>query len=70
MLWKAFAFFNFMGAAVWVTVIATVGYLFGKHWETLVRGVRRFDLAVLIVAVAVILFLWSRYRRGRSRDSS
>lgn len=69
MPWRAFAFFNFMGAAVWVTVIATVGYLFGKHWETLVRGVQRFDLAVLIVAVAVILFLWSRYRRGRSRDS-
>lgn len=57
MPWKAFAFFNFMGAAVWVTVIATVGYLFGKHWETLARGVQRFDLAVLFVAAGDPVFV-------------
>src|SRR5208337_3078543 len=63
MRWRAFVVFNFLGAAVWVTVIASAGYLFGQHWRRLARVVQRFDIAILIVAVAVILFLWWRYRR-------
>src|SRR5271166_6200102 len=59
MRWQAFALFNFLGAAVWVTCIASAGYLFGQHW----RRLQRFDVAVLIIAVVVILFLWRRYRR-------
>jgi membrane-associated protein len=63
MRWRAFAIFNFLGAAVWVTSIASAGYLFGQHWRSLLRAMQRFNIAVLIVAVAVILFLWWRYRR-------
>src|SRR5208282_3454185 len=63
MRWRAFAIFNFLGAAVWVVCIASAGYLFGQHWRVLLRAVHRVNLAVLIVAVAVILFLWWRYRR-------
>ena len=69
MRWRAFAIFNFLGAAVWVTCIASAGYLFGQHWRNLVRALQRFDLAVLIVAVAVILFLWWRYRRQSTPDN-
>jgi len=63
MRWRAFALFNFLGAAVWVTVIASAGYLFGQHWRTLLRAVQRFNIAALIAALAVILYLWWRYRR-------
>ncbi len=63
MRWRAFALFNFLGAAVWVTAIASTGYLFGQHWHSLLRAMQRFNIAVLIVALAVILFLWWRYRR-------
>src|SRR6266481_4898290 len=63
MRWRAFALFNFLGAAVWVTCIASAGYLFGQHWRSLARAMQRFNIAVLIVAVVVILFLWWRYRR-------
>ena len=63
MRWRAFAIFNFLGAAVWVTSIASAGYLFGRHWRSLLRAMQRFNIAVLIVALAVILFLWWRYRR-------
>jgi membrane protein DedA with SNARE-associated domain len=63
MRWRAFAVFNFLGAAVWVTCIASAGYLFGQHWHTLARAMQRFNIAVLIAAVAVILYLWWRYRR-------
>jgi len=63
MRWRAFILFNFLGAAVWVTFIASAGFLFGQHWRRLVRAMQRLNIAVLIVAVAVILFLWWRYRR-------
>jgi membrane-associated protein len=63
MRWRAFVVFNFLGAAVWVSVIATAGYLFGRHWRDLV-----FNIAALIVALIVILLLWWRYRRSRSRE--
>jgi membrane protein DedA with SNARE-associated domain len=65
MRWRAFAFFNFLGAALWVTCIASAGYLFGQQWRTLARAMQRFNIAVLIVAVAVVLYLWWRYRRHR-----
>jgi len=65
MRWRAFALFNFLGAAVWVTLIASTGYLFGQHWRTLLRAMQRFNIVVLIVALALILFLWWRYRRRR-----
>jgi membrane protein DedA with SNARE-associated domain len=63
MPWRAFAIFNLLGAASWVTVIASAGYLFGRHWPLLVRAVGRFDLAVVIVALVVVLFLWWRHTR-------
>ncbi|MGA2966789.1 MAG: VTT domain-containing protein, partial [Terriglobales bacterium] len=63
MRWRAFAIFNFLGAAVWVVCIASAGYFFGQHWRSLVRVLQRFNVVVLIVFVAVTLFLWWRYRR-------
>jgi membrane protein DedA with SNARE-associated domain len=63
MHWRRFAIFNLLGAAVWVTVIASTGYFFGRHWRTLFRVVRQFNVAVAIVAVVVVLFLWWRQRR-------
>lgn len=69
MRWRAFALFNFLGAAAWVAVIASAGYLFGQHWHTLLRTLQRFNLVGLIVAGAAILYWWSRYRRTPTPDS-
>ena len=63
MPWRRFLIYNFLGAAVWVTVIASAGYLFGQHWMRLARDVKRFDIAVAIVALAVMAFFWWRSRR-------
>src|SRR5208337_2931245 len=64
MRWRAFALFNFLGAVTWVTCIAGAGYLFGQHWRRLVRMVERFNIAVAIAVVAVVLYLWWRQRRN------
>jgi membrane protein DedA with SNARE-associated domain len=62
MRWRRFVLYNFLGAAVWVTVIASVGYLFGQHWHRLLRIVGRANAIVFVLAVAIMIFLWRRYR--------
>ena len=67
MPWRKFLLFNFLGAVVWVNVIAGVGYLFGKHWEGLVDMVEDANLAIAIVVVVLAaLFWWRRRREKRS----
>jgi membrane protein DedA with SNARE-associated domain len=63
MQWRRFVLFNFLGAAVWVTVISCVGYSFGLHWQRLLQIVSRLNLAVFIVAVVIVAYAWWRYRR-------
>jgi len=63
MPWRKFLFFNFLGAAVWVTAISSVGYLFGQHWHRLERDMKRFDLGLAILVLAGAAFLWWRGRR-------
>ncbi len=65
MPWRKFLVYNFLGAAVWVTVISGAGYLFGQHWGRLARDVRRFDVVIAIVALLAMAFLWWRSRRER-----
>jgi membrane-associated protein len=63
MPWRKFLLFNFLGAAVWVTVISCAGYLFGQHWWRLEGYIKRFDIAIAIVALIAVAFWWWRRRR-------
>jgi membrane protein DedA with SNARE-associated domain len=45
-------------------VISGVGYFFGRHWDKLERGMKRFDVVVAVVVVAIAVFLWWRGRRA------
>ena len=63
MPWKKFMLFNFLGAFLWVTVIASVGYLFGEHWARLVQDLKWFDVTVAIVVLLAALYFWWRNRR-------
>jgi len=63
MPWRRFLLFNFLGAAVWVTTISSVGYLFGRHWERLQRGVKQFDLGIALLVLVAAAFFWWRGRR-------
>ena len=62
MPWRKFMVFNFLGAALWVTVISGAGYLFGQHWERLQRDVKRIDLSIAILFLFAAIFLWWRRR--------
>ena len=65
MPWRKFLLYNFLGAAVWVTVISGAGYLFGQHWWRLEGYIKRFDIAIAIVALLAAACWWWRWRRER-----
>jgi len=65
MSWRKFLLFNFLGAVVWVSVIAGVGYFFGKHWEGLVDLVEDANIAIAIVVVVFAAVFWWRRRREK-----
>lgn len=62
MQWRRFVLFNFLGAAAWVTVISCVGYLFGRHWQHLLRVVGRANAIIFVVALLVAIYAWRKYR--------
>jgi membrane protein DedA with SNARE-associated domain len=64
MSWKKFVVFNSLGAVLWVTVISTVGYLFGRHWDTFIRTFKQVDIAIALLVALVVLFLWRRYKNA------
>ncbi len=66
MRWKRFALFNFLGALLWVSVIAGVGYRFGKHWNQLLDLIKDLNVGIAVLAVVVIVLLWLWRRKRRS----
>jgi membrane-associated protein len=70
MPWRQFMIFNFLGAALWVSVISGAGYLFGQHWERLAMGVKRIDMLAAILLVLVAAFLWWKSRQKNNRGVS
>ena len=66
--WRKFALYNFLGAALWVSVISAVGYFFGKYWDDLMQVMHGLNLVLLAVAAAVAIWLWRRWRKTRQES--
>src|SRR5258705_4739018 len=64
MNWAQFALYNFLGAALWVTGIASVGYLSCSQWGKVLSVMGRANVVIFAVAVLVALVVW--WRRGRA----
>lgn len=54
-----FTMYTFVGSYIWSFILAWVGAKFGEHWESIHEVWRGFDIAVLIVLLALFLF-WLR----------
>ncbi len=65
MPWRKFMVFNFLGAGLWVTVISSAGYLFGRHWDRLERNVRTVRRRDRVCVLLVVALLWWRSRGKR-----
>lgn len=62
-----FAILNMIGAAIWATSVASVGYVFGHAIEWLLADLALFERTALTIAVVVAIVLFILHRR-RSRD--
>ncbi len=67
MPWKKFVIFNFLGAVLWVSVVASLGYFFGSRWEWFMGELDDLQLVFAILAIIGLLFLWRRERRRVAR---
>ncbi|AEV81222.1 hypothetical protein ACWT_0210 [Actinoplanes sp. SE50] len=64
MPWPRFVLFNAIGAALWVSLWSTLGYLAGDHWEAITAVAHRYEPYVLAgLVVAALALLWWRLRR-------
>jgi membrane protein DedA with SNARE-associated domain len=73
MHWLRFLAFNALGAALWVSVWVSVGYLAGGHITTIYNAVTRYSLYVLIalgVVVAALIIRAVMRARRRARDKA
>jgi len=68
MHWARFLIFNAIGAALWVAVWTSIGYLSGSHIDTIYSTATRYDAYLAIgVGALLVLYLVSRLkRRARS----
>jgi membrane protein DedA with SNARE-associated domain len=66
MHWKRFIPFNALGAALWVGLWVSLGYLAGSHITAIYEQITRYSLYVLIaLAVAVVALVAFRVRKHR-----
>lgn len=71
MHWLKFLAFNALGAALWVTVWVSIGYLAGSHITVIYDTITRYALYVLIALVVLVAALIVRAavrRRRRAGD--
>ena len=61
MHWPRFALFNALGAATWVTVVASLSYIFGaarcRRWCDTMRTA---NLMLLAIAIVLLVFFGKR----------
>jgi membrane protein DedA with SNARE-associated domain len=66
MPWRGFLLFNIAGAVVWSVTIALIGFLFGEHWEQLMRIVHSSGIAALVIGIFLIVSVWL-YKKWQRR---
>jgi membrane protein DedA with SNARE-associated domain len=71
MHWLRFLIFNAIGAALWVAVWTSVGYLSGSHIDTIYSTATRYDAYLAIgVGALIILYVARWLKRSKTRSAS
>jgi membrane protein DedA with SNARE-associated domain len=69
MAWPRFLAFNALGAALWVLVWTSIGYLSGQHLDTIYPIATRYS-TYLAIAVGVLLLGYIAWKLWRRRQAS
>lgn len=60
-----FIFFTFLGSFVWSYFLAWLGMKLGENWQILENYFRKFDLAIVILFILIIIY-WLKRHFNRS----
>ena len=67
-LWR-FSIFTFAGSFPWSLGLAYGGFLLGENWEQLRSAMRPFDIPILVIGAAVVVwFFYRRIRTNRAKN--
>ncbi len=61
-----FALYTGLGAGIWVTVLALLGYFVGKNEELVGQYLHNATLVALLLVGGLVLFYWLRHRSKES----
>ncbi len=60
--WR-FVFYTAVGCFVWVTILTKIGVILGERWNSLEVYFRKFDVAIAVAAIVVVVwYLWKKFR--------
>lgn len=67
--WR-FLLYGAIGSAIWCIALALLGHTLGQHWESVSSDLRRYNLVIVAVVVALIAFaVYKRVSGMRQSDS-
>lgn len=55
-----FSLFTFAGTLIWSSVLAGAGYLLGDNWDTISVYVSKYEKAILIILIVVVVLFVAR----------
>jgi membrane protein DedA with SNARE-associated domain len=61
-----FTFYTTLGCIPWVSALTYFGFVLGEHWDRVGHYLHYLDYAVVVALVAGGVYLFWRWRRGRS----
>jgi len=61
---KKFSLYTFIGAFIWSALFCYLGVKLGANWEIIREKLHNFDLAILILIIAVIILFFWRHRKN------
>ena len=64
--WK-YLVFDLPGAALWVGLIGTLGYLFGNNWETIEEVINWFGWGLLGLVALIVAIIYLVHRRRKNK---
>lgn len=67
-LW--FGIMTLVGATVWATVLATLGYKLGEHWQQLANALGRLTVPFVLILIALLVVAYVLGRRWVHRQTA
>jgi len=68
--WR-FLLYSTVGSLLWCALLAIIGHALGQHWASVSSSLRRYDVVIAVVVVALIAFaIYKRVSSARKGDSA